>query len=149
MSDFKCKEWSQRLTTRAQNHFFNFSTLMHCAKLCDQWKETWPNVLQKDSWAQNVDSALCFACHWQEEATKNGIILMAMFTLCLHHKDTKLIQIIQKLLSPLRSKPPSRCMKSILIIINSHLNLIVRLSISLFKMSQNYDSDFSFLLNSS
>lgn len=74
---------------------------------------------------------------------------MAMSTLCLHHKDIKLIQIIQKPLSSLRSKPPSRYMKSILIIINSHLNLIVRLSISLFKMSQNYDSDFSSLLNSS
>lgn len=68
---------------------------------------------------------------------------MAVSTLCLHHI------LIQKLLSPLRAKPPSRCMKSILIIINSHLNLTVRLRISLFKMSQNYASDFSSLLNSS
>lgn len=39
-------------------------------------------------------------------------------------------------------------MKSILIIIYSHLNLIVRLPISLFNMSQNYASNFSSLLNS-
>lgn len=68
---------------------------------------------------------------------------MAVSTLCLLHI------LIQKLLSPLRAKPPSRCMKSILIIINSHLNLTIRLPILLFKMSQNYASDFSSLLNSS
>lgn len=119
---------------------------MHSAK----WKAIWsverdgtPMCSIKTAGLRILILLLPLPLHWHEETRKNDLILMAISTLCSHHI------LIQKLLSPLRAKPPSRCMKSILIIINSHLNLIVRLPISLFKMSQSYASDFSSLLNSS
>jgi len=56
---------------------------------------------------------------------------------------------IQKLFCSLRVMPPSRCMKLVLNLINSNLNLIVRLPISLFKMSYSFASYCSSLLKSS
>lgn len=128
---------------RVQNHCLIFQFWCKVKSHLISGKRCDTNLLHKDCWAQNINSTLCFASHWHEETRKNDLILTAISTLCLHHI------LIQKLLSPLRAKPPSRCMKSILIIINPHLNLIVRLPISLFKMSQSYAFDFSSLLNSS
>lgn len=118
---------------------------MHCAK----WKAMWSverDVTQSAPSRQVSSefwfcSLLCLSLTWanQKECPySNGNI----YTLLAPH-------LIQKLLSSLRAKSFSRCMKPIIIIINSHLNLIVRLPISSLKMSQNYAVDFSSLLNSS
>lgn len=131
--------WCKRLKIhRNPKSICHVSTSVLCAK----WKVMWSmerKVVPVCS-TNTVGSEYkfyCLLCHpITRENQKEWPFSMAISTLYLQHT------LIQKLLFPFRAMHRYRYMKLILILINSNLNLIAR-------MSHNFVSDWSSLLISS